>query len=523
MMVFVWTKNFASDGRRWMRLGIVLATVILVALLAWRFVQFILMAVAAVRFPFQLDYGEGIVWQQAMLIPGPRMYGDITQYPFLVFHYPPVYHLLLHALATFGLDALIAGRSLSLAASMVIGLCAGVISFSMFVRDDGKPVAWIAAICAALVTWSTWPFEIWAPLLRVDMLALAFNFLGMTLAIRAAGRPSRLYLAMTCFVFAVYTKQTAVLAPLSTMSVMAIAFPRPTIKALGFGLGLGIVVLVALTWSTAGGFPKHIFQYNLNRFNFQALLNSGRSIPSHLIYFAMACVGIFVGWRLVLLQKSRQTLLVLLEDLKTDAALRVLASLTIYMICTTLSLGALAKSGSYVNYLIEPMCVWSISIGLVVGRIVSLALNRRMQGAMDSKRAFFIVLLLAMQVVFLPRARNPILDDREQIKALAKLEQAIQAAPKAVLSDDMVLLMKADKGVPWEPAIFAELASLGQWDETLIIRLIRSRAFAFVATIGQKGDYYYDSRFSPAVDAAISEAYPLQEVCAGHLIRRPAN
>ena len=38
-------------------------------------------------YPFG-DYGEGIVWQQALLIPGPRMYGQIDHLPFLVFHYP---------------------------------------------------------------------------------------------------------------------------------------------------------------------------------------------------------------------------------------------------------------------------------------------------------------------------------------------------------------------------------------------------------------------------------------------------
>jgi hypothetical protein len=47
---------------------------------------------AVLAYPFG-DYGEGIVWQQALLIPGPRMYGPIDHLPFIVFHYPPVYHL----------------------------------------------------------------------------------------------------------------------------------------------------------------------------------------------------------------------------------------------------------------------------------------------------------------------------------------------------------------------------------------------------------------------------------------------
>jgi len=34
----------------------------------------------SIQYPYGLEYGEGIVWQQALLIPGPRMYGDIITF-----------------------------------------------------------------------------------------------------------------------------------------------------------------------------------------------------------------------------------------------------------------------------------------------------------------------------------------------------------------------------------------------------------------------------------------------------------
>ena len=83
----------------------------LAALGATGFVVFLLVAHAAiylknafdaVRYPFGLDYGEGLVWQQALLIPGPRMYGAITDASFIVFHYPPVYHLAVRAAVLLG-------------------------------------------------------------------------------------------------------------------------------------------------------------------------------------------------------------------------------------------------------------------------------------------------------------------------------------------------------------------------------------------------------------------------------------
>jgi len=56
---------------------------------------------------------------------GPRMYGDINQYPFVVFHYPPFYHVMVRAVSALGIDMLVAGRSISFLAALVIGaVCA---------------------------------------------------------------------------------------------------------------------------------------------------------------------------------------------------------------------------------------------------------------------------------------------------------------------------------------------------------------------------------------------------------------
>ena len=70
-----------------------------ILVLAVRAAEYLGYATHAVGFPFELDYGEGIVWQQVLLIPGSRMYGDITQFPYIVFHYPPLYHAVSLALS----------------------------------------------------------------------------------------------------------------------------------------------------------------------------------------------------------------------------------------------------------------------------------------------------------------------------------------------------------------------------------------------------------------------------------------
>ena len=79
-------------------------------------------------------------------------------------------------------------------------------------------------------------------------------------------------------------------------------------------------------------------------------------------------------------------------------------------------------------------------------------------------------------------------------------------AGKPVASEDMTLLMKAGKPVVFEPAITAELARLGRWDEVPLISMIRTGGFAFMLTAGdeQGGN---DIR-TATVDAAMREAYP---------------
>src|SRR5262245_14844576 len=88
------------------------ATSFVVILLAARTVMYLQNAFDAVHYPFGLDYGEGEVWQQVLLIPGPRMYGAITNMPFIVFPYPPVYHLTVRAAMLLGIDPLMAGRGI---------------------------------------------------------------------------------------------------------------------------------------------------------------------------------------------------------------------------------------------------------------------------------------------------------------------------------------------------------------------------------------------------------------------------
>jgi hypothetical protein len=202
----------------------------------------------ALAYPFSLDYGEGIVWQQALLIPGSRMYGPIDHLPFIVFHYPPVYHMAARAVMALGVDPLAAGRAVSIAATAVIlGSIAWLVVHGLAGRV-GRSAQLVGAATGALLPLTFRPLEDWFVVMRVDMLAIALAFLGVALTVRATRRPAWLMLAMPAFVLSVYTKQTELAAPAAALVVLLVMKPRAAILA-----GLGGPSLVSAPWSGLNG------------------------------------------------------------------------------------------------------------------------------------------------------------------------------------------------------------------------------------------------------------------------------
>jgi hypothetical protein len=82
----------------------------------------------------------------------------------------------------------------------------------------------------------------------------------------------------------------------------------------------------------------------------------------------------------------------------------------------------------------------------------------------------------------------------------------------------MVVLMRAGKEVVWEPAIFAELATMKVWDEQPFLDMIKQHDFSFIIKTGTAMDA---SRFTPAVTSAIEAYYPRIEKIAGTTVHLP--
>jgi hypothetical protein len=460
------------------------------------------------------DYGEGIVWQQALLIPGPRMYGQIDHLPFIVFHYPPVYHLVSRAVMAFGVDPLAAGRIVSLASTAVITISiAGLVAAGLTGRVVRSAML-IGAVTGALLPLSLGPVEMWFDLMRVDMLAIALAFLGVVFAVRAERQPAWLALAMPAFVLSIYTRQTELAAPASALIVLLLVRPRAAILAGIGGAALGLGALAWLEWLTAGGFLRHIISYNINTWTFALLIERLRFQVSYAVLLALAVIGLAVMW----LRRRDETPPRGAEASRYNL---VVPMISVWLLLSLIMMVAtVGKSGSNVNYFIEPMSVCAIAAGLFIGlcwQAVAGSPGRR-DMALRLGLVFATLALVAVMA-----KRRPIcyaVQDPGLLAIQENLVQEIARQDRPVLSEDMVLSLRAGRDVPIEPAIFRELALMGQWDQSRLLDLIDGHAFAFLVTTPDK--IYTPLRYTPEMLAAMERAYPRVENRGPYAIRYPA-
>lgn len=486
---------------------------IAILIMVVHFSEYLRFAITELYYRFEIFNAEGIVWQQAMLIPGPRMYGDINKYPFIVFHYPPLYHLMVRAISSLGCTPLFAGRAISLAATLVAAATISTLTWRLVVSETGQFAALMGGAVSGLVYFCFYPIVLTSALMRVDMLAIAFSYIGFLCFTTSRLQSWPPFAGMIFFVLAVFTKQTSIAAPLAAMIVAGFTAPRQAIKLIGFGLILGGVPLLILIWLTNGGVLRHLILYNINRYYFTFLRDEFLGQSAHFELVILAFFAIIFWWRRFLPRLPVTSLAAWRDALVRDNDLRCLVMVTLYLGLLTAMLAELGKSGGGLSYFDEWIGILSVLNGVLVAMIADPNAAGGMLGGTRVANSFKLLapVLLIAQVSILPAKSKTNFSDEVQARESDELIDKIARAEKPVLSTDMVMLMLAGKQVPWEPAIFSELASLGRWDETQITRMIAAHEFAFVVTRGPRP-------FTPAVARAIDAAYPRVEELAQHTL-----
>jgi hypothetical protein len=357
--------------------------------------------------------------------------------------------------------------------------------------------------------------------MRVDMLGLWFTFAGLAVFVLARTATQR-YIAFVLFVAAMYSRQTLVAGALTCLVVSAILNVRRALKMLTFTALLGSAVLIALSLATHGEIIKHLSLYNLAPYSIRwaiGALNTNLISTVPLIALAVAAtLGPLGDIARALFNRNPVPLRARLSAGNYQLALFTFTVQFILAGFVSLSAG---KAGSNINYFLE----WNLSAcalaSLFVGRLLWNWRKDRISTVVVLPYLLPIIMLLQQSLSVAHLLVHNAADRRimaQQAQDSRALEGILRSSPEPLMSEDMTLLYKTGKNVPFEPAIVAQLAVTGVWNEAPLIDLIRNHTFSVMVIRNVHSPLY-----SPAVSAAIIEHYKPREKCGDFTVYVPAN
>jgi hypothetical protein len=461
--------------------------------------------------PAELDYGEGIVlWQASQVFDLKNAFHPLEQYPHVVFHYTPLYHIAVRAVTGVLRDPLLSGRAVSMTAVLwLVGLLAWIV---LKATRGYAPVGvrWFAA--AFTGAWVLLlPAMQWAPWARVDMLGLALQFTALSVL---SVRPFRLRNQIVAFgllLLGLYTKQSLLAIPAA--SVLLVGLIRPA-RALWLACGLaaaGLSILLVLAWATNGAIVRHWILYNVNPFSWKQALtlqseysrNLAALIATGLAAFWLTFPGANrAGWRNwrngVSARLARSPLR------RTGLGFGLVGTFGF-----VISWGV-GKDGASINYCLD----WQLALCPLAGIFMLLFLRfwtQRERGMVLLRP----LLLLGLGATALHMGVQTMIDCNNaagwtgtaRVKRLrerreqAELVKLISTFPGPVVSENMTLLLRAGKSVPFEPAIIKQTTETGVFDETALVKRTSDKFFdAFILYTGT-------GRLTPNMRDAIRRNY----------------
>ena len=293
-----------------------------------------------------------------------------------------------------------------------------------------------------------------------------------------------------------------------TLNGKSPAIAQPTSRA----ERLTCSAMARCTSQAPSGFARHVIAYNINSFSIALLLFAWHGVGGA---YAMLFLSTIAA--LVFLWRQNFTTSAVLTSLGPSNARRVLAVVTLWLGFAALMTLTAGKEGSNVNYFIELLHVGAIPVAMMAAITWrKIVLNYTSgNGGVARVMAFSLTAALLVQLNADKSYRYTRIDDREGRNIQLALISEVARSMQPVLSDDMVLLLRAGQEVQIEPAIFMELAKARTWNQAPFLEQLKNNAFAFV--IEEEGS----TRYTPEMLAAIAQAYPLEEKLGPYRISRP--
>jgi hypothetical protein len=428
------------------------------------------LGVTGLIFPYQLDYGEGLVlhftneWAH-----GRPIYKAIEGYPYITANYPPLTMVLALALTPVLGLSYAAGRVWTLLA--VLATTAIIMAWLLqlgLARSQRNLEDWLPAVAAGLLFAGSPYIYHWAPLFRVDLVGLALTLGGLYAVARGSGdRPEEktdrqrgwwLWLAVLLFVAGLYAKQSFVFAPAAALVYLFFFVDRGQAVKLGAAMAvLGGGLFLFINVVTDGGFWQGLVVSNVNPFLWGEFWKQQADFLG-----IFAVLGLLAAWYLVdkfILDQS--------TPLRTGVTV-----LDLYLVAALASLLLAGKAGAWENYFFEALAALTLCGGLGLARL--------------SRRRAWLVQILApllvlAQVALMWHTPRVALDylqlSRESNDAIIPILAGIS---DPIASEDMGLLVTQDKVLDYCSFQYSQLARAGRWDQSWELGQLRGRQFSSV-------------------------------------------
>lgn len=474
--------------------------------LSWNAVRLAEYVWQAAHYPYQLDYGEGPLLSQIdRLEEGEAIYQPLAPGAFAIANYPPFYHRTVRLADALLGSTVLAGRAVSGLATFLCAVLVAALSWRTGGAATSLPRA-LAAATAGLLYLGVLYVYMWAPLVRVDMLALLLSLFGVLTFALLAPSPAALAAAVP-FALALFTKQTAVAGLAACILVALRRAPR---LALGLAAATGVlaVALYALEAVRSGGWIYfHLVTANSGQYVWEQALpylsDLGGRYPTLL---ALAVVSA--------LSMARRG--------GDDWSRPVLAAYLLTAAAVSLTVG---KTGAHVNYLLELMAVAMACVGAGLAEALAATPHRRASAAEQIVAVAFPALVLLRAVALVG---GPEQDWADSLRTLPRAEAAqalslVESAGGPVLSQDMTLLALTDMPIEYQPFEMTQLARTGAWDPAPLLAELESSHFALllleldVAAEPERGR----NLFTPEMLAAIDAHYVVDEHIGPYVVYRP--
>lgn len=416
------------------------------------------LGIAGLTYPYQLDYGEGIVlWFARQLAHGQPIYKGLEGAPYASSNYPPVALALAAALMPMVGEGYLGGRWLNFASALIV---AALIWRIVHIETRAGRAG---ALAALFFLGSPYIYH-WIPLFRVDLIGLAFTFSGVYALWHYDRQPptadrriSVFYFCFfTCaFLLALYTKHSLIAAPLAAWLAL---WMRDWRRAFVFAFTLGTLggaLYLAFDVVTRGGFSFGIIESNATVFVPEQLFALMRNF---ITTFPILCALALWSW-LARVQARR------------------IGVLEWYAVTAFAALVMAGRVGAWENYFFEALAIGCVFFGFQIA-------DGRWQMARREapfKLQFLLPLLCLLQLALMwhdPRIAADLM--ARDLPANRELARVLARTAGTIISEDMGALVTSGKRVEYYTFQYSSLARSGKWNQHWELTNLREGAFPLV-------------------------------------------